>query len=41
VRVASAVSNIIMALPASAEAGKLFDFNLTLPISEYHYAAQQ
>jgi len=28
----AAVSNIIMALPASAEAGKLFDFNLTLPI---------
>lgn len=24
-----------MALPASAEAGKLFDFNLTLPISEW------
>jgi len=30
--VIAAVSNIIMALPASAEAGKLFDFNLTLPI---------
>jgi hypothetical protein len=29
-----AVSNVIMALPAAAEAGKLFDFNLTLPISE-------
>ncbi|CAG9463657.1 unnamed protein product [Pedinophyceae sp. YPF-701] len=26
------VSNIIMAMPASAEAGKLFDFNLTLPV---------
>jgi hypothetical protein len=32
----AAVSNVIMALPAAAEAGKLFDFNLTLPISEYH-----
>jgi hypothetical protein len=30
----TAVSNVIMALPAAAEAGKLFDFNLTLPISE-------
>jgi len=28
----AAVSNVIMALPAAAEAGKLFDFNLTLPI---------
>lgn len=27
----AAVANVIMALPASAEAGKLFDFNLTLP----------
>ena len=27
-----AVANAIMAMPASAEAGKLFDFNLTLPI---------
>ncbi|KAF8068188.1 hypothetical protein HT031_001874 [Scenedesmus sp. PABB004] len=30
--VATAVANVIMALPAAAEAGKLFDFNLTLPI---------
>lgn len=28
----AAVANIIAALPASAEAGKLFDFNLTLPV---------
>lgn len=28
----AAVANIIMALPASADAGKLFDFNLTLPV---------
>jgi len=28
----AAVSNVIMALPASADAGKLFDFNLTLPV---------
>lgn len=27
----AAVANVIMALPASADAGKLFDFNLTLP----------
>lgn len=27
-----AVSNILMALPAHADAGKIFDFNLTLPI---------
>lgn len=27
-----AVSNVIMAAPAFAAAGKLFDFNLTLPI---------
>jgi F-type H+-transporting ATPase subunit b len=27
-----AVANVIMAMPAAAEAGKLFDFNLTLPI---------
>jgi hypothetical protein len=26
------VANVIMAMPAAAEAGKLFDFNLTLPI---------
>lgn len=26
------VANILMALPAHAEAGKIFDFNLTLPI---------
>ena len=30
--VAAAIANVIMALPASAEAGKLFDFNATLPI---------
>eukprot|EP00878_Enallax_costatus_P012937 GHUV01013510.1.p1 GENE.GHUV01013510.1~~GHUV01013510.1.p1 ORF type:complete len:224 (+),score=77.82 GHUV01013510.1:43-672(+) len=30
--IATAVANIIMAMPAAAEAGKLFDFNLTLPI---------
>lgn len=30
--VIGAVANVIMALPAAAEAGKLFDFNLTLPI---------
>eukprot|EP00877_Chromochloris_zofingiensis_P012527 jgi/Chrzof1/7528/Cz02g27060.t1_ATPG[v5.2] len=29
---ATAFANIIMAMPAAAEAGKLFDFNLTLPI---------
>jgi hypothetical protein len=34
-----AVSNVIMALPAAAEAGKLFDFNLTLPISKCLSAA--
>lgn len=28
----AAVANFIAALPASAEAGKLFDFNLTLPV---------
>uniref|UniRef100_A0A7S1T276 ATP synthase subunit b', chloroplastic n=2 Tax=Eukaryota TaxID=2759 RepID=A0A7S1T276_9CHLO len=28
----AAVANIFMALPASADAGKLFDFNLTLPV---------
>ena len=27
-----AISNFLMALPAHAEAGKIFDFNLTLPI---------
>lgn len=27
-----AVANLIMAMPAAAEAGKLFDFNLTLPV---------
>ena len=27
-----AISNALMALPAHAEAGKIFDFNLTLPI---------
>lgn len=26
------VANILMALPAAAEPGKIFDFNLTLPI---------
>ncbi|MEW5304261.1 MAG: hypothetical protein WDW38_011284 [Sanguina aurantia] len=26
------VANVIMALPASADAGKIFDFNLTLPV---------
>lgn len=30
--VVAAVANVIAALPASA-AGKLFDFNLTLPVS--------
>eukprot|EP01024_Parvocaulis_polyphysoides_P028879 TRINITY_DN26066_c0_g1_i1.p2 TRINITY_DN26066_c0_g1~~TRINITY_DN26066_c0_g1_i1.p2 ORF type:complete len:217 (-),score=64.94 TRINITY_DN26066_c0_g1_i1:168-818(-) len=29
---AVAVTNILLSLPAHAEAGKLFDFNLTLPI---------
>jgi ATP synthase B/B' CF(0) len=28
----AAVANVLMALPAHAEAGKIFDFNLTLPI---------
>jgi F-type H+-transporting ATPase subunit b len=28
----TALSNIIISLPAHAEAGKIFDFNLTLPI---------
>lgn len=27
-----AISNALMALPAHADAGKIFDFNLTLPI---------
>jgi hypothetical protein len=27
------VANLIAALPSSADAGKLFDFNLTLPVS--------
>lgn len=26
------VANLLMALPAAAEPGKIFDFNLTLPI---------
>lgn len=26
------VANLILALPAAAEPGKIFDFNLTLPI---------
>jgi hypothetical protein len=26
------VSNLLMAMPAAAEAGKLFDFNMTLPV---------
>jgi len=30
--VATVVANVLMALPAAAEAGKLFDFNATLPI---------
>jgi F-type H+-transporting ATPase subunit b len=30
--IATVVANVIMAMPAAAEAGKLFDFNLTLPI---------
>jgi F-type H+-transporting ATPase subunit b len=30
--VVAAVSNLIMALPSFAESGKLFDFNLTLPV---------
>lgn len=30
--VSAIVANALMALPAAAEAGKLFDFNLTLPI---------
>eukprot|EP00878_Enallax_costatus_P000191 GHUV01000249.1.p2 GENE.GHUV01000249.1~~GHUV01000249.1.p2 ORF type:complete len:212 (+),score=77.29 GHUV01000249.1:121-756(+) len=30
--IATAVANVIMAMPAAAEAGKLFDFNLTLPV---------
>lgn len=30
--IATAVANVIMALPAAAESGKLFDFNLTLPV---------
>ena len=29
---AAAAANILTALPAHAEAGKIFDFNLTLPI---------
>jgi F-type H+-transporting ATPase subunit b len=28
----AAITNALMALPAHAEAGKIFDFNLTLPI---------
>lgn len=28
----AAVANVIMAMPAHADAGKLFDFNLTLPV---------
>jgi F-type H+-transporting ATPase subunit b len=28
----TAVANALMALPAHAEAGKIFDFNLTLPL---------
>lgn len=28
----TAVSNIMLALPAAAEAGKIFDFNATLPV---------
>lgn len=30
--VVTAIANVIMAMPAAAEAGKIFDFNLTLPI---------
>ncbi len=29
---AAAVANVLLALPAHAEAGKIFDFNLTLPV---------
>jgi F-type H+-transporting ATPase subunit b len=29
------VSNLLMAMPAAAEAGKLFDFNATLPVVSY------
>ena len=28
----AAVANVLLALPAHAEAGKIFDFNLTLPV---------
>ena len=28
----TALTNVLMALPAHAEAGKIFDFNLTLPV---------
>ena len=28
----AAISNVLVTLPAHAEAGKIFDFNLTLPI---------
>lgn len=30
--VLTVLANVIMALPASADAGKIFDFNLTLPV---------
>lgn len=28
----TALSNVLLSLPAHAEAGKIFDFNLTLPV---------
>jgi F-type H+-transporting ATPase subunit b len=28
----TAIANVLMALPAHADAGKIFDFNLTLPL---------
>ena len=35
----TAVANIIMAMPAAAEAGKIFDFNLTLPVMAGQFLA--
>jgi F-type H+-transporting ATPase subunit b len=35
----TAAANIIMAMPASAEAGKIFDFNLTLPVMAGQFLA--
>lgn len=37
--IVTAVANIIMAMPAAAEAGKIFDFNLTLPVMAGQFLA--